>query len=186
MRAFFMFIAITIFLGGCATYEKRIQLSPQKSAGWEKESQNIYQYECNQGEVKVAPIVLGYDSKGNFDFFVPIPDSKKTLDKANQEDAWLYIQFRDTNPINSCDLAYVSLVNQRSGYRIAPKNSRDIPVNGLHKKKYTHACHYFFDLNKNIEDDYMLYISDQLFRCSIDPVLFKKEKSFKFTPKQMM
>jgi len=186
MKVCWMFFAIAFFFSGCATYEKRIQLSPQKSAGWKRESPNMYQYVCSQGEVRVGPIVLGYSSRGNFDFFVPLPDSKKELDKANQETAWFYVQFKDTDPINSCDLSYVSLINQLTGVRIVPKNAMDMPANGLYKGKYSHACHYYFDLNENAEGDFTLYVSDQLFECSINPILFKKEKSFEFSPRQIM
>ena len=177
---------VAIFLTGCATYTKSIQLSPQKTAGWQKESPNTYQYECNQGEVKVGPIVLRHESMGNFDFFIPIPTSKEELRKTNEKNVWFYVQFRDSKPIKSCNLSYVSLVDQSSGDRVTPKSSMDIPINGTYKGKYTHGCHYYFDLSKNPEDDYTLYISEEVFHCSINPINFKKEKSFDFRPRELM
>lgn len=182
----YLLIILTLLFSGCATYDKRIQLSPQKTAGWEKESPHTYQYECNEGEVKIGPIVLRHESMGSFDFFIPIPNSKEELRKTNEKNVWFYIQFRNTKPINSCDLSYVSLVDQNSGDRITPDNSMDIPINGIYKGKYTHGCHYYFDLSKNPEGDYTLYISEEVFNCSINPINFKKEKSFELRPRQLM
>jgi hypothetical protein len=146
MRAILFVIALSIMCWGCARYEKRNQLSPQKSSGWIKKSSNVYQFNCSQGEVEVNPIVLGYDSKGNFDFFVPIPTSNKELEQANKDGSWVYIQFRNINPIESCSLSYVYLEDQASAKRILPIRANDIPVNGIYKGKYTHGCHYFFDM----------------------------------------
>jgi hypothetical protein len=175
-----LLLLLCLGLIGCATYTKSIQLSPQKTDGWKKGGPHTYQYECSQGEVKVGPIVLGYESKGDFNFFIPIPDSKEEVRKANEEDAWLFVQFRDVKPIGSCDLSYVFLMNQNSGNKLSPKNSMDIPINGMYKGKYTHICHYYFDLDENSEGDYMLHISEKVFNGRIQPVPYKKEKSFEF------
>ena len=67
----------------------------------------------------------------------------------NEADAWFYVGFRDVDPIESCDLSYVSLVDKSSGNRIVPIDSMDIPSSGIHKGKYTHTCHYYFDLDEN-------------------------------------
>lgn len=79
-KIIFLLVLVTV-LSGCATYEKRIQLSPQKTAGWKEVSPQTYQYKCDQGEVEVSPVVLGYASKGGFDFFIPIPASKEEVSK---------------------------------------------------------------------------------------------------------
>mgnify|MGYP001575156697 CR=1 FL=1 len=186
MRAILFIIAISIICYGCATYEKRNQLSPQESSGWIKKSSDTYQFQCNQGEVEVNPIVLGYESKGNFDFFVPIPESKKELEQANKDDAWVYIQFRNTKAIEACNLSYVFLENQESGNRVSPVSANNIPANGLYKGKYTHGCHYFFNLNETGNENYSLHISEEVFNCRISPILLKHEKSFEMIPRQLM
>lgn len=178
-------LMISVLICGCATYEKRIQLSPQKTTGWKEVSPNTYLYKCDQGEVEVSPVVLGYASRGGFDFFIPIPVSKEQLKKDNEADAWFYIQFRSINPIDLHDLSYILLVDQSTGRRVTPKSSGDI-INGKFEGRYTYACHYYFDLNKNSEGNYTLYISDKVFGCSIKPILFKHEKSFEFYPRQLM
>lgn len=186
MKTDFMLILILIICCGCATYEKRNQLSPQKSSGWVKKNSNLYQFKCNQGEVEVNPIVLGYESKGNFDFFVPIPTSKKELEQANKNDSWVYMQFRNTNPIKACSLSFVYLEDEKLGSQVLPIRANDIPANGLYKGKYTHGCHYFFDLNESSNENYLLRISEEVFDCRISPLLLKHEKSFEIIPKQLM
>lgn len=182
----YLLIIFTLLFSGCATYTKSIQLSPQKTAGWEKGSPDRYKYECNEGEVEVGPLVLGYESKGDFNFFIPIPDSKEEVRKMNEGDAGFYVQFRYTNPIESCNLSYVFLVDQSSGNRIAPKSAMNIPSTGTYKGKYTHGCLYSFDLDQTTESDYMLYISEGVLNCAISPILFKKEKSFDFKPTELL
>ena len=188
MKKFLCLILILLLFSGCgtATYEKRVQLSPQKTGGWEKSSPHTFQYECNQGEVKVGPIVLGYKSAGDVSLLIPIPASQKEVRKMNEADAWVYVEFRDTNPIESCDLSYVSLVNQGSGKRLTPTNSMDIPSNGQYKGKYTHACHYYFDVDKNSKGDYLLYISEEVFDCRIRPIQLKHEESTEFHTRELM
>lgn|SRR3989338_3166571 len=182
----YLLIILTLLFSGCATYDKRIQLSPQKTAGWEKGSPDRYKYECKEGEVEVGPIVLGYESKGDFNFFIPIPDSQEEVRKANEGDAGFYVQFRYANPIESCNLSYVSLADQSSGNWIAPKSAMDIPSTGTYKGKYTHGCLYSFDIDQTTESDYMLYISEGVLNCAISPILFKKEKSFDFRPTELL
>lgn len=188
MNKYLYLILITLLFNGCgsATYHKQVQLFPQKTVGWNKSSPHTFQYKCNQGEVKVSPIVLGYEGKGDVSLIVPIPASKEELREMNQEDAWFYVEFRDVNPIESCDLSYVSLVDQSSGNRIAPRNSMDIPSNGKYKGKYTHGCHYFFDLDKNSKSDHLVYISEEVFGCSVKPIPFKYEKSVEFQTREWM
>jgi len=184
-RFFFVVFVFALFLSGCATYEKRIQLSPQETTGWKEVGSKTYQYKCDQGEVDVSPIVLGYASRGGFDFFIPIPVSKEQLKKDNETDAWFYIQFRSINPIDLHDLSYIFLVDQSTGRRVTPKSAGEI-MNGKYEGRYTYACHYYFDLNKNFKGNYMLYISDKAFGCNVDPILLKYEKSFEFYPRQLM
>lgn len=179
-------VFVVLLLNGCATYTKSFQLSPQKASGWKKHGPRMYQYECGQGEVEVGSIVLSYESTGDFNFFIPMPDSKEKVRKANENGAWMYLQFRDAKPIDSCALSYVSLVEQNSGKQIMPTRSMDVSINGTYEGKYAHICHYYFDLDKDLEGDYKLYISEKVFNCSVAPIPYKKERVFQFNPTELM
>lgn len=181
MRAPLLFILL--FLSGCAMYDKQIQLSPQKTSGW-KESfwEAKFQSQCNQGEVILYPPVVSHQSMGTLFLFIPIPVSKGELQKANEKGFKIYVEFLDTQPIKSCDLSYISLVEQSSGNQIVPQNATDLRYNGTTRGKYILGCGYEFDLGELAGDVYTVHISEALFNCKVNPIFLKKERRLVTSP----
>ncbi|MFA5088127.1 MAG: hypothetical protein WC552_03730 [Candidatus Omnitrophota bacterium] len=186
MNKFLPFIVLILLLNGCATYEKRVYLSPTGAPAWVNTSPRHYQSGCNEGEVEVSPIVLGVEGEGSMDLFVPIPGSRKRLNMLNEKGPWVLVSFRNKTRIESCELSYVSLENQDSGDRIIPISAETHVYNDDHFEKHRTDCYYYFDLGKDIKSRYNLSVSKEIFNCIIEPIPYIYEKVFEMSPRQMM
>ena len=177
---------LVLALNGCATYERRINLTPQKASTWKELSPRCFQSGCNQGEVQVSPLVLGVEGSGYTFFFMPIPGSKESLKSANQEGPWMYVKFRSKTRIESCDLSFISLEDQKSGNQINPFKAETAVINNDYSGIHEADCRYFFDLKENPESRYNLHVSKKVFGCDLEPIPYIYEKASEFWPMQMM
>lgn len=179
MNKFLYFFILVLMFCGCETYERRINLSPQKALTWKEVSPRHYQSGCNGGEVEVSPVVLGVEGSGYTFFFIPIPSGdKERLKIANEKGPWLYVRFRNKTRIESCDLSFISLEDQSSGDRIIPTSAETHLYNDDHFKKHTTSCAYYFNLDKNPKSKYNFHVSKEVFDCNIEPIPYKYEKAY--------
>jgi|GEM_PF-4135368 len=186
MRKFLCVFIFVFILSGCASYEKRINLSPQNSVGWERIQERYYRTGCNTGEVKVTPIVLGVEGEGQTFFFVPIPSASQSgADLIKEKGAWTYLTFESVHKIDSCELSFISLKDCASGNRIKPISSETSSY-AEGSEKYLTGCHYYFDPNELVNEKYSLLISEEVFNCKIEPIFYKYEKARQIFLMQMM
>lgn len=186
MKKHLSILFVILFLTGCASYERRINLSPQDSFGWERIHERYYRTGCNTGEVEVKPIVLGVEGEGQTFFFVPIPSaSQGGSDLIKQKGAWTYLTFESDRRIDSCELSFVTLRDNASGKEIRPIDS-ETTVYPIISGKYSTGCRYYFDLNEIKKEEYSLIISKKVFNCRIEPILYEYEKARQTFMMQMM
>ncbi len=184
-KILFFFILVVMFCG-CATYERRINLSPQKAPNWKELNSRHFKSGCNQGEIEVSPLVLGVEGSGSTFFFIPIPSSKERLKIVNEEGPWIYVKFRSKTRIESCDLSFISLEDQKSGNQINPFRAETAVFNDDYSEIHQTDCRYFFDLKKNPESKYNLHVSKEVFNCDLEPIPYTYEKACEIWPMQMM
>ncbi len=160
-------VLISLTLVGCVTIEGRHSYSPQKVANWKDLGNRIYQFECNDGEIEVSPIVL------------------RTTAVREQEKPWLHVRFHVPKRIETCDLSFVTLENKISGERVTPisakpnvfNNDQTIPI---------YDCYYYFDIKEDKASQYILHISDKVLGCTIDPIHYEYEEYTEWWPMQLM
>lgn len=179
-------IFLVFLFCGCASYERRINLVPQKVAGWEKNRSGLYESSCEEGGVRLTEIVLGYEGGGDMPFFIPIPAATKDdLEAVNKEDAWLYIEFFSSNYIDSCDASFVFLEDQLTGEFSYPTQTKDLGDVRSEGKHYR-ACYYYFNLPKESQTGYDFHVSDKAISCNVNPLPLKYDRSFEVIPMQVM
>jgi hypothetical protein len=160
-------VLISLILVGCATVETRHSYTPQKETNWKDLGNRSYQFGCNGGEIEVNPIVLRPTVIGE------------------QKKPWLYVRFHVPNRIEACDLSFVTLENKISGARITPisakpnafNNDQTIPI---------YDCYYYFDIKEDKTLQYILYISEKVLSCTIDPIPYMYEEYTEWMPMQIM
>ena len=160
-------VSVVFLITGCGTFETRHCYSPQNAPNWKSLGSRNYQFECNSGEVKVAPIVLS------------------TTEIQEQEKPWIYMNFRSTKRIKNCDLSFVSLENKISGERVEPINAKTNVLDDDHFEKKTTYCYYYFDIGEEKSLKYNLCISDEVFGCKVDPIPYAYEEVTEWVPTQL-
>ena len=180
MKNIFSALFVIILFGGCASYQGKTVLAPQQSPTWKQDwGYSNFHFQCNQGDIEVFDIVLSIESSGYTLFYFPVTfDSKEDVRKLNEKTSGLLITFRKDTPIESCDLAYVHLVEAGSGETIRPTSMEKTA-------SYTY-CVYYFDLKKDPQMQYDLYISKDVFNCEIKPIRYKYKKGYENWPVQLM
>jgi hypothetical protein len=182
-----MLLLSMVFLSGCATYQRRIDLTPEKSASWKKTGPRQSQMGCKEGEVEVFPIVKQVLGEGYSPFFIPIPfGGKERVAKSNAEGPGILIKLRNTTRLQSCDLSFISLENPISKHRIQPIKAETTKINDDYSPTHTTYCNYYFDSKDLLNSTYNLYISKEIFGCELNPILYKQENVFEYSPMQMM
>jgi hypothetical protein len=163
-----MIVLISFILVGCVTIEARHSFTPQKVANWKDLGGRIYQFECNECEITVAPLVL------------------RSSEVREQEKPWIYVRFSGPKRIENCDLSFVTLENKITGERVVPMSAKTNVYNDDYFKKKTTDCYYYFNIGEEKGSIYNLYITDKVFGCTIDPIPYVYEEYTEWRPMQVM
>lgn len=180
------FVILILIFSGCSTYERRVNLNPQKTSTWKELNSNYFKSGCNQGEIEVSPVVIEVEWRSNAFFFIPLPFSRESLKTINEEGPWIYLKFRNKTRIPSCELSFISLEDQESGDQISPFRAETAIVNDDYSEIHQTDCRYFFDLKRNSETKYYLHVSKEVFNCDLEPLPYIYKKGLEIWPMQMM
>ncbi len=174
---------IVLIVAGCGAYQKRIYYAPQSVTAWKNVGVRHYQFECNDGDVRVSPIVLSAKEWAKGYLWVPIPSGEnKEMQVHNRNQPWSFIRFRRKSRIEACELSFVLLESRVSGERIAPTSVETNIYNDDHFSKQTTDCLYYFDVKQNPKASYNLTISENVLGCRVNPIPYTFEHATEYYP----
>jgi hypothetical protein len=183
MVLFLLLFLAVILLHGCGfgRYDKRTYYSPQPAEGWSSVGGRFYQFKCNQERVRVSPIVLEVREWADAYLGIPVPKGEqKEVKMAGRDKPWTIVEFYRTPRNGSCELEYFWLISLSTGDRIPPSSAETRKYTDPSSLREFVSCIYLYDIKKDSNTTYRLYLSDDTLGCKAEPITYIFEEATRY------